>query len=273
MMRQLSSSQTSTLALFMANKPRKELEISSMRALLKDNSTSGDIIPFLCVIKQDNGNLLLRRANEAVMLTSAGLHSEKEKRVRIERVDSILQFETSMHRVQADAIFGIFELPLGCYLGVVTKSSHCPALGDGAREVKEIDLIQIGTTPIVQKDPTLEMMKDRQTQALSILTEIFSAHSFYYSVSPSNDVTRNTQSNILQRQRFKHIDGNNAFLYADERFFWNLNASFPFIESGLGHWVTPMCNIWTDNKTISVGTQTVDLFIVSRRGSKRQGPR
>ena len=64
-----------------------------------------------------------------------------------------------------------------------------------------------------------------------------------------------------------------AYLQADEKFFWNLNVSMPFIERNLGSWTTPIANIWTETKTFTQNQRKYNLTLVSRRGSRRQGPR
>ena len=89
--------------------------------------------------------------------------------------------------IDADAIFGIFELPLGSFLAVITSSAPSPLLGEGVREVQEIDLIQI--TEINRKDKNYRSKKEEQKEAVSMLTDAFSVHSLYFS-SGEYDVTR-----------------------------------------------------------------------------------
>ena len=89
--------------------------------------------------------------------------------------------------IEADAIFGIFELPLGSFLGVITSSTPSPLIGEGVREVQEIDLIQI--TEINRKQKNYRSKKEEQKEAVSMLTDAFSVHSLYFSTGEF-DVTR-----------------------------------------------------------------------------------
>ena len=89
--------------------------------------------------------------------------------------------------INADAIFGIFELPLGSFLGVITSSVPSPLIGEGVREVQEIDLVQI--TEINRKDKNYRSKKEEQKEAVSMLTDAFSVHSLYFSTG-EYDVTR-----------------------------------------------------------------------------------
>jgi hypothetical protein len=258
-------------AFFAANKPRSALELSTVKGMLRKNATSSTTVDqSLVIIKQDNGVLILhnRGRDETVQIAKV------QSRISIESIHTrplVHETNAQLH-VRADAIFGIFELPLGSFLGVVTKSSSYPALGAGVREVREIDLIQIGPTSALKSDAKLDSLRKNQPKALSMLTELFSTHSFYFSISPIYDITRNTQSNSLKAQKLLQ-NLNEMYLSADERFFWNLNISFAFIKSGLGNWVTPMCNIWTSTKSFSFGSRAADLTLISRRGCRRQGPR
>ena len=68
-------------------------------------------------------------------------------------------------------------------------------------------------------------------------------------------------------------DRSQAYLQADEKFFWNLNVSMPFIERNFGDWTTPIANIWTETKTFTQNHRKFNLTLISRRGSRRQGPR
>ena len=115
----------------------------------------------------------------------------------------------------------------------------------------------------------------------SILTVYFlssSMHLLYF----CGDTLRNMQGNIERGYRIKSegrpsvISTRNrsqAYLQADEKFFWNLNVSMPFIERDLGTWTTPFANIWTETKTFTQNHRKYNLTLVSRRGSRRQGPR
>ena len=89
--------------------------------------------------------------------------------------------------IEADAIFGIFELPLGSFLGVITSSTPSPLIGEGVREVQEIDLIQI--TEINRKQKDYRSKKEEQKEAVSMLSDAFSVHSLYFSTGEF-DVTR-----------------------------------------------------------------------------------
>lgn len=100
-----------------------------------------------------------------------------------------------------------------------------------------------------------------------MLSETLSSHALYFSTSKTFDITRNIQSNYKLLSFQKNLKLSMKFLNADEKFFWNLNISFPFIEQGFGHLVTPIANIWTLTKSFDNG----NITLISRRGWKRQG--
>lgn len=172
----------------------------------------------------------------------------------------------SIHpRIYAEAIFGIFTLPSGVFLALITNSIPAEAMAFGVREIKEVDLILIPGSksgePVVNVTSSIRHEKD-----LHLLRKAFARHSFYFS-SGSFDVTRNTQSNFL-------LPSTNLWeSSANEHFFWNSKLVRPFIEANLSRWVVPITNAWVSTRNLTINGTNLSITLVSRRSRSRQGPR
>ena len=178
-------------------------------------------------------------------------------------------------KMNGDIIFGIFKLPLGYYLGIVTSSEVFPTLGASVKEIRQVELISIDNQlkPIIESDKSIV---DNHKEAISMLQRALSTHSFYYSSSLDYDITSSIEKNYLKsksKSSQRNIPTIPSYIDADDKFFWNLNISSAFIERGLGHWVTPVTNIWTSSRRFVVNDLNFSLSLISRRSCKRQGPR
>ena len=146
------------------------------------------------IILKGEGKVYVCRGSEALELkatTTETINTYKKDKYHISKCKNRNiqrnRDNDNLIEINADAIFGIFELPLGSFLGVITSSVPSPLIGEGVREVQEIDLVQI--TEINRKDKNYKSKKEEQKEAVSMLTDAFSVHSLYFSTG-EYDVTR-----------------------------------------------------------------------------------
>lgn len=194
---------------------------------------------------------------------------ESKKKVHSER--------KSPSRVQKfQGIFGIYQLPSGYFLALIKSSTNATAFPaeSGVREIREISLIKI---PGAQPTPMSALQMERQRDALNMLLEAVSKHTFYFThiiASHGFDVTRSTQSRMDMVEHLS-LDTRSQLQWrcCDERFFWNFNLLTPLIDAGLDDWVVPVTNAWASSKDIVVGGKAFQLSLISRRSRHRQGQR
>ena len=162
----------------------------------------------------------------------------------------------------ADALYGIYKLPSGYYIALITKSEDATEfMVKGCRIVKEITLIHIPNNATQQN-----LNRTQQIEVENLLIQTFNRHQFYYSTS-DYDITRSYQYNMQTKQTIK------SWSKADERFFWNFNTVSYLINLNLDKWITPITNAWVSMEEIELKGKKLQLSLISRRSRRRQGPR
>jgi SacI homology domain len=170
------------------------------RRELKDEQFSGELID----VYRNNEKLVLRCRgfNQTLEFTTSGV----DKSLLVEAANSATSGELDIYQSSYEGIFGVYKLPLAYCIAFI-KSSE-PAnnfLGGnyGVRNIKEISYVVIPSAPSSVSVPgstvsfTYQSESAKQKEAISLMQNTFSRHSFYYS-SRFFDVTRNLQSNSFQ---------------------------------------------------------------------------
>ena len=199
------------------------------------------------------------RSNEKLVLRCRGFNqtlefktSGADKSLLVEAAYSAKSGEFDIYQSSYEGIFGVYKLPLSYCIAFI-KSSE-PAnnfLGGnyGVRSIKEISYVVIPSTSNSVTVPgsavsfTYQSESAKQREAISLMQNTFSRHSFYYSTG-FFDVTRNLQSNSFQHlqspaareiARAGDLDQNNLvrtlmliFLLCFVRFCFVLFFSFLF---------------------------------------------
>lgn len=164
--------------------------------------------------KQFSGELIdVYRNNEKLVLRCRGFNqtlefktSDVDKSLLVEAAYSATSGEFDIYQNSYEGIFGVYKLPLAYCIAFI-KSSE-PAnnfLGGnyGVRNIKEISYVVIpsGSSSVTVPGSTVSFTHQsesaKQKEAISLMQNTFSRHSFYYS-SRFFDVTRNLQSNCFQ---------------------------------------------------------------------------
>jgi len=66
--------------------------------------------------------------------------------VQCVRDDEVPVTDASISNSTAEAVFGFFSLPSGCFLALVTKSVPAYHVGPLVKEIKEVDLVLVPNT-------------------------------------------------------------------------------------------------------------------------------
>jgi hypothetical protein len=177
------------------------------RRELKDKQFSGELID----VYRNNEKLVLRCRgfNQTLEFTTSGT----DKSLLVEAAYSATSGELDIYQSSYEGIFGVYKLPLAYCIAFI-KSSE-PAnnfLGGnyGVRNIKEISYVIIPSASSSVSIPgstvsfTYQSESAKQKEAISLMQNTFSRHSFYYS-SRFFDVTRNLQSNSFQHFQSSNI--------------------------------------------------------------------
>ena len=209
--------------------------------------------------------------------------------------------------VEAEIIFGIFHLSNGAYLALVTASEEVPVLAPlGWRKIKRIELLPLRAVNAKKLARSLEREGERE---LKLLCTGLQVHTFYYSAT--HDITQSLQRQLALagsnggKQSWGEFFGlrraaerapESQWRRADERFFWNRNILSDIIACGAGDLAVPVLNAFVGVAPgVSVegpadrrlkkrgaaraaprgadGEGKVDVALISRRGTGRQGVR
>lgn len=211
----------------------------------------------------------------------------------IESISNKIPDNSDIYQASYERIFGVYKLPHAYCIAFIKSSESADnfiGVDYGVRKVKEISYVVIPSKSniITTKNEdyfTQKVEIAKQKEAISLMQGTFARHSFYYS-SGIFDVTRNIQSNALQRsesdgstedldQLTKERNIIPSWKTCDERFFWNLNvvsdlADTPCIDD---RWITPITNMWVASENIQFDDKSFSLTLISRRNRRRQGPR
>ena len=174
-----------------------------------------------------------------------------------------------------DGIFGIYRLPAGYYMALITESEAI--VGDdspfpkdsGVREIKKISLVKI---PYNDQSADIDASVEEENKTvLEMLWKTLYRHQFYFVLPQKShlhfDVTRNLRSQSLIRQHYHHL----SWYTCDERFFWNLNAVGPLIQSGLDQFIVPTTNAFITSRKFSLSAGSKASVPGNKKSSRRKG--
>ena len=216
------------------------------------------------IVYHSNDRVFLKKpGSRSLSATVTGAFNRSNVVVRCVRDDEIPSTDSSVLNSTAEAVFGFFVLPSGCFLALVTKSVPAYHIGPSVKEIKEVDLVLVPET-----NRTVAQSNSQRSADLTLLRKTFARHDFYYS-SGQFDATRSYQSNVLHPRN----NSDRELPYNDNLFFWNWNLVLPFDEATAYEWITPISNAWSSSKEIIINGDKFALTIVSRRSRRMQGPR
>lgn len=166
-----------------------------------------------------------------------------------------------------DGIFGIYELPMGNYITLITDTSKATDVPfDDVYRIDKIEFVRIPDIDQMSRRVSLSL-QEKQKYAESLMMNIFSRHSFYFS-NGTYDITRSLQYNTLS-----HNSNFSNWRNCDERFFWNLNSLKPLIEAQAESFILPVTNAWISSADVDINGKNHQFSLISRRSRRRQGPR
>lgn len=173
--------------------------------------------------KHFTGELIdVYRNNEKLVLRCRGFNqtlefktSDVDKSLLVEAAYSVTSAELDIYQSSYEGIFGVYKLPLAYCIAFIKSSEPANNFlgGDyGVRNIKEISYVIIpsaSSSMTVSGSAvsfTYQSESAKQKEAISLMQNTFSRHSFYYS-SRYFDVTRNMQSNSFQHFQSSSIGG------------------------------------------------------------------
>lgn len=191
---------------------------------------------------------------------------DRDGKLMVQRVSNDADRFEDCYGTSYLGVFGVFKLPQGYCLGVITSSIPVPSAPiQDIHAIESVNFIKIPHSRINND----EKLRIKQTETERMLLETLRKHSLLFSTTGRYDVTKNLQANVLDNTE------PNSRIRCDERFFWNLNSNKLFLDSGLDSFVTPVTNAFVTNKEIQCGDnkKKYQLTMISRRNRNRQGPR
>ncbi len=306
-------------------------QISSIPMLVQvrggGDMRKGDTIPLSgieVIVLEDNKGLVVRKtgkiSNEGALSEDFFIATVKEEdnksNVKLSLVPSIASGQdkwqskilseavssirkSKEHAVmRGDGVFGIYKLPSGYYLAIITKST---SVQDGAfptsvsgEDVRRVDGLTLMHIPS-RSGSANKREKERSARAANeMLLNTLDRHSLYFVGSESGlslgyDVTRNLQAQAQDSlPAASTSSGSEGALdphsgplcwdQCDERFFWNLHAVAPLADAALGDFIVPVTNAWTSVSELELEgpsgrPRKVKVGLISRRSRHRQGQR
>jgi hypothetical protein len=193
------------------------------------------------------------------------------------------------------AIFGLYKVQNKYYLALITKSSKIDNINQVLSSIQLVNEIKFYALNNNNNDENVtinhsidedinndSISKSNKDSILKLLFDTIKIHTFYYSNNINYDITRNLQSNCLDKNinninnvnndyndnntnKYNKINKNNIklnLMLCDDNYFWNLNILSKFIQSNIDmNWITPVVSAYIATDTITLNSDNNNSYI------------
>jgi hypothetical protein len=186
---------------------------------------------------------------------------------------------------------GVYNLPAGMHALFIRSAEKVPFLAQfnlyKATSFQFVRIPKSHTTTSHEMVSPMQQFERRQKQATAenLLLSMMKKHNFYFSIDRGAeyyDLTLPFQSNFCLHQRRTQSADNGALAAAatteamgnaDDRYFWNSEASKAVMDAGGGSLVTRLCSAFVTSFDFELQNTKLQYFLLSRRSKSQQGPR
>ena len=174
-------------SLFQASKSTDSSTFSNF-----DNTESGENLLSTIVLTELSDRVVITTKTSALNVQFEVLSDSK---IRIQKIKPLKMMNGKTY--SSYGIFGIFKMPTGYHIGLITNSTSCDCCIPNLFRITDIKLVRIpSSVPIAENSQHVgaKLLVIKQAEAEHLLYSTFRRHSFYF-CNGAYDITRSFQSN------------------------------------------------------------------------------